>query len=58
MEPEEVRYRALLAVVYWDLTRDLNPLHVFYERTEGCVLIASGVPPSVWPRGSRPRSSL
>ena len=43
MEPEEVRYRALLAVVYWDLTRDLNPLHVFYERTESCVLIASAV---------------
>jgi hypothetical protein len=43
MEPEEVRYRALLAVAYWDLTRDLNPLHVFYERTESCVLIASAV---------------
>ncbi len=43
MEPKEVRYRALLAVVYWDLTRDLNPLHVFYERTESCALIASGV---------------
>jgi hypothetical protein len=43
MKPEEVRYRALLAVVYWELTRDLNPLHVFYERTESCVLIASAV---------------
>ena len=43
MKPEEVRYRALLAVVYWDLTRDLNPLHVFYERTESCVSIASAV---------------
>ena len=43
MEPEEVRYRALLAVVYWDLTRDLNPLHVFYERTESCVSITSAV---------------
>jgi len=43
MEPEEVGYRALLAVVYWDLTRDLNPLHVFYERTESCVSIASAV---------------
>ena len=43
MEPEEVRYRALLGVVYWDLTRDLNPLHVFYERSESCVLIASAV---------------
>jgi hypothetical protein len=43
MDPEEVRYRALLAVVYWALTRDLNPLHVFYERTESCVLIASAV---------------
>jgi hypothetical protein len=43
MEPEEVRYRALLAVVYWELTRDLNPLHVFYERTENCALIASAV---------------
>jgi hypothetical protein len=43
MEPEEVRYRALLSVVYWDLTRDLNPLHVFYERTESCVSIASAV---------------
>jgi hypothetical protein len=43
MEPEEVRYRALLGVVYWDLTRDLNPLYVFYERTESCVLIASAV---------------
>jgi len=43
MKPEEVRYRALLGVVYWELTRDLNPLHVFYERTESCVLIASGV---------------
>jgi hypothetical protein len=43
MKPEEIRYRALLAVVYWELTRDLNPLHVFYERTESCVLIASAV---------------
>ncbi len=43
MEPEEVRYRALLAVVYWDLTKDLNPLRVFYERTESCALIASAV---------------
>jgi hypothetical protein len=43
MKPEEVRYRALLGVVYWDLTRDLNPLHVFYEWTESCVLIASAV---------------
>jgi hypothetical protein len=43
MEPEEVRYRALLGVVYWDLTRDLNPLNVFYERSESCVLIASAV---------------
>ena len=43
MKPEEVRYRALLAVVYWELTRDLNPLYVFYERTENCALIASAV---------------
>jgi hypothetical protein len=43
MEPEEVRYRALLGVVYRDLTRDLNPLHVFYERTKSCALIASAV---------------
>ena len=55
MKPKEVRYRALLAVVYWDLTRDLNPLHVFYERTESCVLIASGVGRPTPGRGARDR---
>jgi len=43
MKPEEVNYRALLAVVYWELTRDLNPLQVVYEQSGSCISIASAV---------------
>lgn len=41
MDPAELRYRALLAVVYWELTKDLDGLHIFYEQTESCVSMAS-----------------
>ncbi len=43
MEPEELSYRALLAVVYWELTKDLDTLHVLYEKSESCSIIAAAV---------------
>ncbi len=43
MEPEEVSYRALLAVVYWELTKDLDTLHILYEKSESCSAIAAAV---------------
>lgn len=51
MESEEVGYRAVLALVYWELTKDIESLHIFYEKSESCSTIATAalaLHASVW----------
>lgn len=43
MEPSELRYRSLLATAYWELTKDLDVLYIFYQQSESCIAMASAV---------------
>jgi len=43
MEPSELRYRSLLATAYWELTKDLDVLYIFYQQNESCIAMASAV---------------
>jgi hypothetical protein len=43
VESSELRYRSLLATAYWELTKDLDVLYIFYQQNESCVAMASAV---------------
>jgi hypothetical protein len=41
VEPSELRYRSLLATAYWELTKDLDVLYIFYQQNESCIAMAA-----------------